>query len=303
VLGYKAKGAVHSTAIGEDAQANGACSIAIGSNCINSTDYHLKFWADASSSYSELTGVQFGNINFGISGTSLTIKNATSFDIRPTLKSGLSAPTNNNDYHNVIIGHGAKSSRFKNVLIGNNSQATSAYSIALGYNTKVASHSTAIGAAAQANSACSIAIGSNCVNSTDYPLKFWAGASSSYSELTGVQFGNINFAISGTSLTIKNATSFDVRPALKNGLSVPTNNNDIVTKGYVDTAISSIDLSDYATKNELPDLTYYLTADMVYIPPETLPIDVSGITVHTPDDDKLVTKKYVDDLFNSLSIS
>jgi hypothetical protein len=40
---------------------------------------------------------------------------------------------------------------------------------------------------------------------------------------------------------------------------------------------------------------------MVYIPPETLPIDVSGITEHNPDDYKLVTKKYVDDLFNSLS--
>jgi hypothetical protein len=39
---------------------------------------------------------------------------------------------------------------------------------------------------------------------------------------------------------------------------------------------------------------------MVYVPPETLPIDVSGITVHNH---KLVTKKYVDDLFNSLSIS
>jgi hypothetical protein len=74
----------------------------------------------------------------------------------------------------------------------------------------------------------------------------------------------------------------------------------------VDTAISSIptpDLSDYATEDEIPDLTNYLTVDMVYIPPETLPIDVSGITVHNPDDDKLVTKKYVDDLFNSLQNS
>jgi hypothetical protein len=40
---------------------------------------------------------------------------------------------------------------------------------------------------------------------------------------------------------------------------------------------------------------------MVYIPPETLPIDISGMTGHNPDNDKLVTKKYVDDLFSSLS--
>jgi hypothetical protein len=99
---------------------------------------------------------------------------------------------------------------------------------------------------------------------------------------------------------MKNATSFDIRPTLASGLSTPTNNNDIVTKECVDTTISSIGLSDYATKDEIPDLTYYLTADMVYIPPETLPIDVSGMTPHNPDDDKLVTKKYVDNLFNSL---
>jgi hypothetical protein len=73
---------------------------------------------------------------------------------------------------------------------------------------------------------------------------------------------------------------------LKDSLPAPTNNNDIVTKEYVD--------------NFIPDLTYYLTADMVYIPSETLPIDVSGMTPHNPDDDKLITKKYVDDLFNSL---
>jgi hypothetical protein len=76
---------------------------------------------------------------------------------------------------------------------------------------------------------------------------------------------------------------------LKSSLPAPTNNNDIVTKEYVD--------------NLIPDLTYYLTVDMVYIPPETLPIDVSGIIGHNPDDDKLVTKKYVDDLFSSSSNS
>jgi hypothetical protein len=47
----------------------------------------------------------------------------------------------------------------------------------------------------------------------------------------------------GSNLAIKNATSFDVRPTLKNGLSAPTNNNDIVTKQYIDSLIP--DLSNY----------------------------------------------------------
>jgi hypothetical protein len=79
---------------------------------------------------------------------------------------------------------------------------------------------------------------------------------------------------------------FNLRFTLASGLSAPTNNNDI-TKEYVD--------------NLIPDLTNYLTTDMVHIPPTTtLPIDVSGITDNNPDDNLLVTKKYVDDLFNSL---
>jgi hypothetical protein len=55
----------------------------------------------------------------------------------------------------------------------------------------------------------------------------------------------------------------------------------------------------------VPDLTNYLTADMVYVPLATTTsgFDVSGITAHNPDDDKLVTKKYVDDLFSFLSNS
>jgi hypothetical protein len=41
---------------------------------------------------------------------------------------------------------------------------------------------------------------------------------------------------------------------------------------------------------------------MVYVPPATTTsgFDTSGITGHNPDDNLLVTKKYVDDLFNSL---
>jgi hypothetical protein len=105
------------------------------------------------------------------------------------------------DYQNVVIGHGAKSGMFKNVLIGNSVQATKGHSTILGHKAKGAAHSVAIGSAAQANGTCSIAIGSNCVNSTDYHIKFWAGATTTISALTGVQFGNIIFGISDSNLS------------------------------------------------------------------------------------------------------
>jgi hypothetical protein len=56
---------------------------------------------------------------------------------------------------------------------------------------------------------------------------------------------------------------------LKSVLPAPTNNNEIITKEYVDTAVDSIDLSDYATKEYVdsnePDLTNCLAkSDMFY---------------------------------------
>jgi hypothetical protein len=76
------------------------------------------------------------------------------------------------DSQNVVIGHGAKNDRVKIVLIGNNSQATSGYATVLGYNAKGYTHSVAIGSDAQATGLCSIAVGSNCVNSSNYRIKF-----------------------------------------------------------------------------------------------------------------------------------
>jgi hypothetical protein len=124
------------------------------------------------------------------------------------------------------------------------------------------------------------------VNSTSSYIKFWIGTEIT-SNLYEVQFGNIIFGISGSYLTIKNATSFDVRLIFKSTLAAPTN-NDIVTKKYVD--------------NLIPDLANYLTADMVYVPPVTTTsgFGTSGITGSIHDNNLLVTKKYVDDLFNSL---
>jgi hypothetical protein len=74
VLGYSAKGYTHSTAIESDAQATGLCSVAIGSNCVNSSNYRIKFWAGASTTVSDLAAGQCGNVIFEISGNELTIK-------------------------------------------------------------------------------------------------------------------------------------------------------------------------------------------------------------------------------------
>jgi hypothetical protein len=185
--------------------------------------------------------------------------------------------------------------------IGTNCLNTTDYSTTVGYSAQSALGATSLGYSAKASgtfvveigynakTSSGILIGGQCNNTTANSIKFWVGNYSTTSTLAGVQFRNIIFGISDSNLTITNATGFDIQPTLANGLPAPTNNNDIVTKEYVD--------------NLIPDLTYYLTADTVYIPPETLPIDVSGITGHNPDDDKLVTKKYVDDLFSSLSNS
>jgi hypothetical protein len=89
------------------------------------------------------------------------------------------------------------------------------------------------------------------VNNVTILLQFWIGNDSTTSTLAGVQFGNIILGVSGSNLAIKNTTSFDVRPTLKSGLSAHTNNNDVVTKQYVDSLI--------------PDLTNYLTTDNVYV--------------------------------------
>jgi hypothetical protein len=218
-----------------------------------------------------------------------------------------------NNSNSVVIGHDSAST-FNSVVVGSRSQAMSSsvaigtectnttacatsvgykaisiqgYTVALGYLAQTRGvYCIAVGTNAQATGNNAIAIGNNCVNSTQGLIKFWSGLNSTTSSLTGVQFGNIIFGISGSNLTTTNATSFDIRLTLACGISEPTNNN-IVTKQYI---------------NSIPDLTNYLTADIVYIPPATSTsgFDVSGITGHNPDDYKLVMKKYVDDLFNSL---
>jgi hypothetical protein len=98
--------------------------------------------------------------------------------------------------------------------------------------------------------------------------------------LAGVDFGNIIFDINGNELTIKNPTIFTVRPTLASTLSAPTNDNDIVTKKYVDFLI--------------PDLSIYLTINDVYIKPQTGPIDLTVVEVVDPEGHKLITKKYLD---------
>jgi hypothetical protein len=156
------------------------------------------------------------------------------------------------DYQSVVIGYGSKNTRYKNMLIGNHTQNnSSSYSTVIGFGAQVnGSYGTTIGCYAK-GSTNSIAIGAYCNNNTANNTKFWPGNDYTTSSLTGVQFGNIIFGVSGGNLTMKNATSFDIRPTLKSGLSAPINNNDIVTKEYVDIAISSISTENYISKSEI----------------------------------------------------
>jgi hypothetical protein len=101
------------------------------------------------------------------------------------------------------------------ISLGYSVKASGIFVVVIGYNVTTSS---------------GIAIGGQCNNTTSNYIKFWIGNDSTTSILAGVQFGNIILGIFGSNLIIKNATSFDVRPALKSGLFVLTNNNHIVTK-------------------------------------------------------------------------
>jgi hypothetical protein len=71
--------------------------------------------------------------------------------------------------------------------------------------------------------------------------------------------------------------------------------NLLVPKKYVDTTInnSKPNLTNYATKDEIPDLSNYLTINDVYIQPQTNPINLTVIKVINPENHKLITKKYL----------
>jgi hypothetical protein len=109
-VGYTTQSSLGATSLGYSAQASGTFAVVIGYNakttssgitkggqCNNTTANSIKFWVGNDSTTSTLTEVQFGNIIFGISSSNLTIKNATSFYVRLTLKNNLPAPTNDND--------------------------------------------------------------------------------------------------------------------------------------------------------------------------------------------------------------
>jgi hypothetical protein len=216
--------------IGELAETKESSGVAIGANCMSTCAYGTAVGYSAKTgNYSIALGASVSARVYGIS-IGINCINSSSY----VTAIGYNAGGGN---YSTIIGHNART-------IGVSE------AICIGYNAKV--------------TAGGIAIGTYCKNTKGNYIKFWVRSSSTVSTLAGVQFGNIILAVSGSNLTIKNATSFDIRPTLANGLPAPTNNNDLVTKEYVD--------------NLIPDLTYYLTADMVYIPPETLPIDVSGMT-------------------------
>jgi hypothetical protein len=106
--------------------------------------------------------------------------------------------------------------------IGTNCLNTTDYSTSVGYNAQSALGATSLGYSAKTTSS-GIAIGGQCDNTTAKYIKFWVGNDSTISTLAGVQFRNIILGVSGSNLTIKNATSFDIRPTLKSGLSTPDN--------------------------------------------------------------------------------
>jgi hypothetical protein len=70
--------------------------------------------------------------------------------------------------------------------------------------------------------------------------------------------------------------------------------NLLVPKKYVDTAVnnSKPNLSNYATKDEILDLSNYLTINDVYVQPQTGPIDLTVVEVVDPEGHKLITNKY-----------
>jgi hypothetical protein len=157
---------------------------------------------------------------------------------------GYSARTSN---YSTAIGSSALAGAY-GISIGTNCINSSDYATAIRYNAKATTYSTSIGYSGRTTGApatcigynekvtgTGIAIGVYCDSTTENYIKFWTGSSST-STLAAVQFGNIILAVSGSNLTIKNATSFNVRPTLASGLSEPVNNNDndIVTKEYVD---------------------------------------------------------------------
>jgi hypothetical protein len=53
---------------------------------------------------------------------------------------------------------------------------------------------------------------------------------------------------------------------------------------------SKPNLSNYATKDEIPDLSNYLTINDVYVQPQTGPIDLTVVEVVDPESHKLITK-------------
>jgi hypothetical protein len=82
------------------------------------------------------------------------------------------------------------------------------------------------------------------------------------------------------------------------------NGSLLITRNYVDMTVnnSQLNLSNYLRKDELPDLSNYLTtSNDVYAQPQTGPVDLIVVKVPNPDDNKLITKKYLEYVVSDLS--
>ena len=141
------------------------------------------------------------------------------------------------------------------IALGLNSMATTLHGIALGFHTT----STGLG---------SVALGYETIASNNYQVALGKYNVEDTENKYALIYGN------GTSDTDRKniyTLDFDGNAWFLGNVSVdgtPTNNNHVVTKSYVDTAIenidvSNIDLSEYAKKTDIPSLKGYATETFV----------------------------------------
>ena len=156
------------------------------------------------------------------------------------------------------------------ISLGRKSDSTTGiYSVALGLNTTATQlHSIALGYGANSTGLGSMALGYGTIASNNYQMALGKHNVEDTENKYALIYGN------GTSDTDRkniHTLDFNGNAWFLGNVSVdgtPTNNNDLVTKSYVDTAIgnidvSNIDLSEYAKKTEIPSLEVYATETLV----------------------------------------
>ena len=156
------------------------------------------------------------------------------------------------------------------ISLGRKSDSTTGiYSVALGLNTTATQlHSIALGYGANSTGLGSMALGYGTIASNNYQMALGKYNVEDTENKYALIYGN------GTSDTDRkniHTLDFNGNAWFLGNVSVdgtPTNNNHVVTKSYVDTAIgnidvSNMDLSEYAKKTDIPSLKGYATETFV----------------------------------------